>query len=128
MRYTTGRRRVVNALAAVDGPRSAADLHTQLADDVPLSSLYRSLAVLEEAGVVARHYSADATTRYELAEWLAGHHHHMLCLRCGTVDDITIAGPLERELETLVARIAAEAGFDPVNHALDIEGRCANCA
>lgn len=128
VRYTRGRRAVIRALAAADGPRSAADLHAQIHHEVPLSSLYRSLTVLEEAGVVAPHYSTKGITRYELAEWLAGHHHHLVCLDCGTVEDIEIDRPLEAALESIVADIGAAISFDPSNHALEIEGRCARCA
>jgi Fur family ferric uptake transcriptional regulator len=127
VRYTRGRRRVVEALAASDGPRSTADLHAEIHGEVPLSSLYRSLAVLEEAGVVAPHFSAKGITRYELAEWLAGHHHHLVCLSCGLVEDFEIPGELERELRSIVARIGSRSGFEPTDHALEIEGTCARC-
>ena len=50
VRYTRGRRVVIRALAEADGPRSAAELSKAIGESVPLSSLYRSLAVLEEAG------------------------------------------------------------------------------
>ncbi|HJR91031.1 MAG TPA: Fur family transcriptional regulator [Acidimicrobiia bacterium] len=127
VRYTRGRRAVISALAAADGPRSAADLHGEIRADVPLSSLYRSLTVLEEAGVLAPHYSIKGITRYELAEWLAGHHHHLVCLNCGSVEDIEISDRLEASLRDIVAGIGAEISFDPSNHALEIEGRCARC-
>ncbi len=127
VRYTRGRRAVIRALAAADGPRSAADLHGEIRADVPLSSLYRSLTVLEEAGVLAPHYSIKGITRYELAEWLAGHHHHLVCLNCGSVEDIEISDRLESSLRDIVAGIGAEISFDPSNHALEIEGRCARC-
>ena len=91
IRYTRGRRTVVAALAASEGPRSAAELHAAIGPGVPLSSLYRSLAVLEEAGVVVPHFGAKGLTRYELAEWITGHHHHVVCVACGTVEDIALA-------------------------------------
>jgi Fur family transcriptional regulator, ferric uptake regulator len=128
VRYTKGRRAVVDAMARVDGPRSAAELHRTMSDEVPLSSLYRSLAVLEEAGILAPHFSTKGVTRYELAEWLAGHHHHLLCLECGEVTDVRTADGLEDELLEIVGRIGATVGFTPTNHALDIEGRCSSCS
>lgn len=128
VRYTRGRRSVVAALAGSDGPRSAAELHTDIGPAVPLSSLYRSLAILEEAGVVIPHHGTRGLTRYELAEWLSGHHHHLVCVVCGSVEDVEI--PREREVQVLglVEDLAAHAAFTPVNHALEIEGRCARCA
>lgn len=126
-RYTRARRRVVAALAQADGPRSAAELHNRLGEFVPLSSLYRSLAILEEAGVVVPHNGARTVTRYELAEWLAGHHHHLVCMECGAVEDVEVTDGQERRLRKLVAHVSVAADFEPVDHALEIEGRCARC-
>jgi Fe2+ or Zn2+ uptake regulation protein len=128
IRYTSGRRAVVRALAAADGPRSAAELHSQLVTNVPLSSLYRSLTILEEAGVLAPHHGARGITRYEMAEWLSGHHHHLVCVDCGGVEDIEIPVEHERRLRRLIADVTAAASFTPTDHTLEIEGRCAKCA
>ncbi|MEX0756625.1 MAG: Fur family transcriptional regulator [Acidimicrobiia bacterium] len=125
VRYTAARRAVVQALAAADGPRSANELFSTL--DVPLSSLYRSLAVLEEAGVLTPHHGIRGVTRYELAEWATGHHHHVICGSCSTVDDIHLDEMIEGQLERLVAEITAALSFSPTGHALEVEGRCASC-
>jgi Fe2+ or Zn2+ uptake regulation protein len=95
--------------------------------EVPLSSLYRTLAILEEAGVVSHHLGAKGLTRYELAEWLTGHHHHLLCTRCGSVSDVQIPANQEESVRGLVTEIAALASFTPTDHTLEIEGRCSNC-
>jgi Fur family ferric uptake transcriptional regulator len=128
IRYTKGRRIVIAALASADGPRSAAELHSELGPKVPLSSLYRSLAVLEEAGVVVPHFGTKGLTRYELAEWLAGHHHHVICVVCGAVEDIDIPSSHEAQIRHLVTEIAALIEFTPLDHTLEIEGRCAKCS
>jgi Fur family transcriptional regulator, ferric uptake regulator len=128
VRYTKGRRAVVDALARASGPMSAAELSEELGADVPLSSIYRSLAVLEEAGVLAPHLGAKGLTRFELAEWLMGHHHHLLCVDCGSVADIDIPASKEETVRGLVSEIAALASFEAIDHALEIEGRCAKCA
>jgi len=127
VRYTTGRRHVVAALERVDGPRSAAELHQELGGEVPVSSVYRTLAVLEEAGVVEPHHGARGITRYEMAEWLAGHHHHLVCVECGTVEDIELPERLEGELERLVGEVSGLASFSAGGHALEVDGRCARC-
>lgn len=128
VRYTEGRRQVVAALSAADGPRSAGELVAELAAPLPLSSIYRTLAVLAAAGVVVPHYSTKGLTRYELAEWLTGHHHHLVCAECGTVEDVEIPDAFERELRALVSGIGEHAGFSPTSHALEIEGRCEGCS
>jgi Fur family ferric uptake transcriptional regulator len=126
-RFTRSRRQVVRFLHAAEGPLSASGLHAGLDGAVPLSSLYRTLSVLEEAGVLAREHDADGTARYELAEWLTGHHHHLVCLRCGAIEDVEIDTESEAEMSALVARIAADRGFAASGHRIDIEGRCPRC-
>lgn len=128
VRYTSARRRVMAGLLRASGPRSAAELHADLRRTVPLSSLYRSLTVLEEAGVVVPHHSARGLTRYEPAEWLSGHHHHLVCAVCGRVEDLEVLPGDERRMAVLVDAIATRAGFRPGGHTLEIEGRCRGCA
>jgi Fe2+ or Zn2+ uptake regulation protein len=127
IRFTAGRRAVVAALVGSDGPRSASELHSEIGSDVPLSTLYRSLTILEEAGVVIPHFGAKSLTRYELAEWLTGHHHHLVCIECGAVEDVDIPRADEDQVRDLVAAISSQASFTPLNHALEVEGRCARC-
>lgn len=128
IRFTEGRRQVIAALLEADGPRSAAELHLQIAAAVPLSSLYRSLAVMAEADVLAPHHGTKGVTRYELAEWLTGHHHHLVCVDCGTVDDIELPPPLESTLHDLVEVVADSGDFAAAGHALEVVGRCKACA
>jgi len=128
IRYTKGRQAVVAALSKADGPLSAAEVHTEVRPAVPLSSLYRTLAVLEEAGVLVPHFGHKSVTRYELAEWLTGHHHHLVCIDCGAVDDVELPRTMEQKVANLVEGISAHAGFTPTDHTLEIEGRCARCA
>lgn len=116
------------ALADSDGPRAAADLFDDLSAEIPLSSIYRSLSVLEGAGVVAPHYSTKGLTRYELAEWLAGHHHHLVCIDCGQVEDVEFSAETEAQLDAIVDRIGDEVSFAPKSHALEIEGLCLRCS
>ena len=128
VRYTGGREAVVRALAGSDGPLSASELYAETGGDLPLSSIYRSLTVLEEAGVLAPHHGAKGLTRYELAEWLKGHHHHLVCIDCGAVEDVAVADHHETQVDEVVSAISSKASFTPLNHALEIEGRCARCA
>jgi Fe2+ or Zn2+ uptake regulation protein len=126
-RYTRGRRAIVDVLARSDAPLSIPQL---LGRDRSLaqSSTYRNLAELERAGVVHRIVTSDEFARYELAEDLAGHHHHLICSSCGDVRDFTMSGELEGELGRALDRIAGEHGFAPEHHRLDLVGTCAGCA
>ncbi|MEZ5175199.1 MAG: Fur family transcriptional regulator [Acidimicrobiia bacterium] len=125
IRYTPGRRVVVDALADADGPLSAQELGDKLS--VPLSSIYRTLATLTDSGVLTPHLSTKGLARYELAEWLTGHHHHLVCTECGSVEDVDPASVHEHDIERIVAAIAHDASFSVTNHALEIEGVCAEC-
>ncbi|MGA7272828.1 MAG: Fur family transcriptional regulator [Acidimicrobiia bacterium] len=125
IRYTSGRKAVVTAMVRLAGPESAADLHRRM--DVPLSSLYRNLTVLDEAGVLVKHHDADGLARFELAEWLSGHHHHVVCINCGAVEDVELSDRNEKELRRLASSMATGAGYEPTAHNLEVEGLCQEC-
>ena len=127
VRFTSGRRRVLDAITAADGPRTATEIHSSL-DAVPLSSLYRSLGVLTDAGVLALHHGADETTRYELSESLSEHHHHLVCVSCGAISDVAASEEQEATVDRLVVALADTAGFTVTGHRLEIEGMCVRCA
>ena len=92
-----------------------------------LSSVYRNLAVLEEARVVHRIVSSDEFARYELAEDLTEHHHHMICSRCGSVEDFTPPAPFETQAARALGRVAASSGFSLQSHRFDLIGLCSRC-
>jgi Fur family transcriptional regulator, ferric uptake regulator len=125
-RYTSGRRRLVDALVDAGRPLTAAEVLD--AADLAQSSAYRNLAVLEQCGVVLRLAGSDEFARYELAEDLTDHHHHhLICTGCGTVADVEAPAELERAVERLAASVAKAEGFATEHHRLDLLGRCANC-
>ena len=95
--------------------------------ELPMSSAYRNLTVLEHAGVVNRLITQEGFGRYELAEELTQHHHHIVCSSCGLVRDLASDVDAERLLD-LAMRRATEQGFTPAAHRLDILGLCGDCA
>lgn len=126
-RYTTGRRELVALLAELDQPVTI----PQVLDRQPglaQSSAYRNLAVLERAGVVQRIVTADEFARYELAEDLTDHHHHLICSRCGEVNDFTMPHAVEQRLEQALTDVAEQVGFRTTGHRLDLVGTCAGCS
>lgn len=125
IRYTTGRRALVTALVRLAGPETAAELHQIM--DVPLSSLYRSLTVLDEAGVLEKHHDSDGLARFELAEWLTYHHHHVVCLDCGSVEDVELSAGHEELLEQVATAVAERSGYQATGHNLEVEGICPRC-
>lgn len=127
IRLTRGRRATLQAIADAEGPRTATEIQGDLAETIPLSSLYRSLSVLAAAGVVEAQHDAEGIMRFELAEWLAGHHHHLVCISCGSAVDVVPNAAQERAIERLIGQLAAASGFAVTGHRLEIEGRCVSC-
>jgi len=83
--------------------------------------------VLEEAGVVHRMTTTDDFARYELTEDLTEHHHHLVCSRCGRVEDLPTTAALERSVAAVIDEATARAGFRTEHHRLDLVGVCARC-
>lgn len=125
-RYTANRRAVVAILAAARRPLTTAEVVAG-GDGLPQSSVYRNLSVLEAAGALRRIAGGDEYTRFELAEDLAGHHHHLICTDCGVVADFTVPPTVERGLQSALSDVATAAGFTADDHRLDLVGRCSDC-
>lgn len=125
-RYTPKRRELVEALRRAGRPAATSDLVGGRRGQ-PQSSVYRNLGVLEQAGAIRRVVTDEGVARFELAEDLTSHHHHLVCRVCGTVEDVTIAPPLERSVQRALARTAAGAGFVAVAHRIDLIGTCRRC-
>lgn len=124
-RYTAGRRAIVDVLDS-DGPVSIGDIAVKL-PDLPRSSAYRHLVDLAAAGVVRRVAANDEYARFELAEDLTEHHHHLLCINCSRVLDITPSATFERTLARNLDDLAASEGFQVHSHRVDVVGLCAAC-
>ena len=125
-RYTPGRQVLIDVLAGAGRPLSIPEI---LATDpsIPQSSVYRNLTVLEQAGVVRKVQGGDEFSRFELAEDLTSHHHHLVCVSCGSVDDYTVPLRFERTMARAIDEVAAETGFRADFHRLDLVGVCARC-
>jgi Fe2+ or Zn2+ uptake regulation protein len=124
--YTSGRRELVELLAGLGRPATIPDL-LENRPKLTQSSVYRNLAILEEVGVVQKVVSTDDRARYELSEDLMGHHHHLICVSCGRVDDFVVAPRAEREIERILETAIGTAGFRPSGHRLDLVGTCVGC-
>ncbi len=125
-RYTAGRRALVTLLDEATRPLTIAEL-LELDPSLAQSSAYRNLAVLERAGVVHRLVTSDEFARFELTEDLTEHHHHLICSRCGSMEDFTVSPQLESSLERAFAKASTSAGFTTQYHRLDLIGLCPTC-
>jgi Fur family transcriptional regulator, ferric uptake regulator len=125
-RYTPKRRALVEALVGARNPVAVPQLSQRRG--LPQSSLYRNLAVLEQAGAVHRVVTHEEFARFELAEDLTHHHHHLVCRSCGMVEDVAVPASLERQVQRNLADVESRTGFSAVSHRLDLIGICRNCA
>lgn len=125
-RYTRGRRKLVAVLRDGEGPLTITEI---LAGDDSLaqSSIYRNLSILEQVGAVTRIVTRDDFARYELAEDLTEHHHHLICSTCGSVNDFALGAAVEADLERALRSAARKAAFDVEGHRLDLVGTCDSC-
>jgi Fur family transcriptional regulator, ferric uptake regulator len=126
-RYTSKRRTVVEVVKASPQPLSIPEIMTRRRG-LAQSSLYRNLAVLEQSRVVRRIMTGEDFARFELAEDLSEHHHHLVCSNCGSVKDVSLPSNLERRMEGALTAAATSAGFTPAAHRLDVIGICGDCA
>jgi Fe2+ or Zn2+ uptake regulation protein len=118
---------VIEKLIRANGPRTAEEISNLLKSAVPLSSLYRTLSVLSSNGILQRFHDGTGVARYELAEWLTGHHHHLTCTNCGSTQDIDFDGDAEKAVSRIAADAGQRTGFEVTDHRLDLEGLCPNC-
>lgn len=125
-RYTRLRRLLVETLAMAARPLTIPEI-VATTPGLPQSSAYRNITTLIEVGVVRRVPGTDDHGRYELAEELSGHHHHLVCTHCGRVDDVPSSGLLERALGDAAQAVADKQGYQVSEHRFDQLGLCPDC-
>jgi len=88
--------------------------------DIGMATVYRVLTQFEAAGLVARHNFESGHSVYEINQ---GHHHdHILCIRCGKVDEF-----VDETIEQRQKEIAKQSGYEMTDHCLYIYGVCQSC-
>jgi Fur family ferric uptake transcriptional regulator len=123
LRWTPQRRVVLEVLAGFDGHVTGADLVDgcrALDPTTTPSTVYRTLDVLEELGVVSHSHGREG--RQEFHVNAAADHGHLVCSRCGRSWELAPA-----EAALIVDRLRAMRGFEVDVAHLSIEGRCADC-
>lgn len=124
-RNTWQRERVREALADVRGFVSAQNLHATLRDEntgIGLATVYRTLAGLVASGDADSLLSPDGEALYRACS-TQGHHHHLICRRCGLTVEIEAT-----DVEQWAQRTAAMHGFRDAEHVVDVFGLCTPCA
>ncbi|MEW8993377.1 Fur family transcriptional regulator [Clostridium sp.] len=92
--------------------------------EIGLATVYRTVQLLEEMGVLYKLDLDDGCSRYELCDEDESHqHHHLICQNCGKV--IEVEGDLLEELEQIIEK---KYNFKIKNHSLKFYGTCDNCS
>ena len=125
-RYTTNRRQLIGILQEATKPITINQI-LESNSDLAQSSVYRNLAVLEQAGLVVRIITNEDHAHYELAEHILDHHHHIICSPCGEILDFHLSEKIEKALESSLKKIADDFGFSIDRHRLDLLGTCGDC-
>ena len=116
MRMTEQRRTIARVLAAADDHPDVEELYrrcVKVDDRISMSTVYRTVRLFEDAGIIARHDFREGRARYETSP--EAHHDHLINLRNGEVIEFT-----SEEIERLQADVARKLGYRLVDHRLEL--------
>jgi len=116
MRMTEQRRIIARVLAAADDHPDVEELYRRcvaIDDKISISTVYRTVKLFEDAGIIERHDFREGRARYETMR--DTHHDHLINLRDGSVIEFA-----SEEIEKLQADVAAKLGFKLVDHRLEL--------
>ncbi len=117
---TKTRLAVLNSILALQ----PATMH-QLIESLPnvdRATVYRTVDLFVDLSI-AKKISTGFKYSVEISDSFQEHHHHLFCLRCGTVVDVSMP-----EIEYAIEQISSNNGFRPIRHDLEISGYCNNCS
>lgn len=116
MRMTEQRRIIARVLAGADDHPDVEELYRRCAavdDRISISTVYRTMKLFEDAGIIERHDFRDGRARYE--QMRDSHHDHLINLRTGEVIEFQ-----SEEIEKLQAEVARRLGYRLVDHRLEL--------
>jgi Fur family ferric uptake transcriptional regulator len=116
MRMTEQRRVIARVLAESDDHPDVEELYRRCAkvdEHISISTVYRTMRLFEDAGIIERHDFRDGRARYE--QLPESHHDHLINLRTGEVIEFQ-----SEEIERLQAEIARRLGYRLVDHRLEL--------
>jgi Fur family transcriptional regulator, ferric uptake regulator len=119
LRMTRPRQIIAEALAQASDHPDVEELHRRCQKrdaKLSLATVYRSLKLFEQVGIVERHGFQDGRARFE--HKTTEHHDHLIDVETGKVIEFH-----SEEIETLQAEIAARLGFSLVGHKLELYGK-----
>ncbi|MFH1453116.1 MAG: transcriptional repressor [Armatimonadota bacterium] len=132
-RFTVPRQYILQVLKKSEGHLPAEEIYfkvRKLHSGTGLTTVYRTLELLVNMGVLSKIDTGEGKSRYELVEGISGkkHHHHLVCTKCGKIIDY--ADFMEKEKEFLAQTekgLSAKYDFDIKNHKIYFTGFCKKC-
>ncbi|WP_138203208.1 Fur family transcriptional regulator [Haloimpatiens lingqiaonensis] len=126
-KLTPQRRAVVSIIIDNEGKHLTAeeiyDLVKEQCPEIGLATVYRTVQLLEQLGVISKLELDDGCARYELVHEDENHkHHHLICTKCGKVTEVK-----DDLLEDLEGKIEETYKFKIYDHSLKFYGLCRNC-
>ncbi|EAP89631.1 MAG: transcriptional repressor [Oceanicaulis sp.] len=118
LRMTEQRRVIARILSQAEDHPDAEELHRRASEvdaRISLATVYRTVRLFEEAGIIERHDFRDGRSRYEEAS--DDHHDHLIDLKTGDVVEF-----MDEEIERLQEAIAKRLGYKLVDHRLELYG------
>jgi Fur family ferric uptake transcriptional regulator len=119
LRITEQRRVIARVLSEVTDNPDVESLHRRVAEVDPrisIATVYRTVKLFEEAGILERHEFQGGRSRYETVA--DGHHDHLIDIDTGDVIEFH-----DPELEDLQRRIAEKLGYRLVDHRMELYGQ-----
>lgn len=119
LRMTDQRRIIAQVLSEATDHPDAEEVYTRASlkdPKISLATVYRTVRLFDEAGIIETHDFRDGRARYELAE--GEHHDHLIDVQTGEVIEF-----VNEEIELLQEKIAKELGFELVDHRMELYGR-----
>lgn len=125
-KLTPQRRCVLNTILNSDGKHLSAeeiyDLVKESCPEIGLATVYRTMQVLDELGLVYKHNFDDGRIRYEITQNEDHQHHHLVCKKCGKVIEVE-----EDLLEQLETQVENKYSFSITDHNVKFFGYCSYC-
>jgi len=118
MRMTEQRRVIARVLSEAHDHPDVEELHRRahaVDPHISIATVYRTVKLFEDAGILERHDFRDGRSRYE--EVPEAHHDHLIDIQSGSVIEFR-----NEEIEALQRRVAEELGFELVDHRLELYG------
>jgi Fe2+ or Zn2+ uptake regulation protein len=118
-RVTASRRRVLDAVLAQPAHFTVDDV-LRSTRKVGRATVFRTMKLLQDLNLVCRILLDDGALHYRLST--RGHHHHLVCVDCGRVEDFT-----KCDVAPLIRQLARATDYEIEAHWLEVYGRCQAC-